>query len=145
MSLIDHLEHLCHAAFAGSTTDVKERTLDGSGARLTALHQAQGLTQDELDAAVANANRMIAYYERDGAQPPGAVLVELAKARAAPEALAPRGGVPAADQRAILKLGDVILETWASNTQTQGELVMGPPALTPARSVAAGGSVSPTV
>jgi hypothetical protein len=53
--LIDLL--LCHATDSGSATDVKERTLDGF-----------------------ISNRMIAYYERDGAQPPGAILVEVAKA-----------------------------------------------------------------
>lgn len=68
------------ATLSGSPTDVKERTLDGFGVRLTALRQAQGLTQDELGAAVGISNCMIAYYERDGGQPPGAILVELAKA-----------------------------------------------------------------
>jgi transcriptional regulator with XRE-family HTH domain len=130
--LIEHLEHLCHAAF-GSTTDVKERTLDGFGARLTALRQAQGLTQDELGTAVGISNRMIAYYERDGAQPPGAILVELAKAlrvstdellgvRPVRETLPPKTArllkrlrrveeLPPADQRAVLKLVDAMLET----------------------------------
>ena len=68
------------ATLSGSPTDVKERTLGGFGIRLRAPRQVQGLTQDELGAAVGISNRMIAYYERDGAQPPGAILVELAKA-----------------------------------------------------------------
>lgn len=117
----------------GSPTDVKERTLDGFGARLTALRQAKGLTQDELGAAVGISNRMIAYYERDGAQPPGAILVELARAlgvstdellgvKPVRETLSPKTArllkrlrrveeLPAADQRAVLKLVDAMLET----------------------------------
>jgi len=111
---------------------VKERTLDGFGTHLTALRQAQGLTQDELGAAVGISNRMIAYYERDGAQPPGAILVELAKAlrvstdellgvRPVRETLSPKTArllkrlrrveeLPPADQRAVLKLVDAMLE-----------------------------------
>ena len=111
---------------------MKERTLDGFGTHLTALRQAQGLTQDELGAAVGISNRMIAYYERDGAQPPGAILVELAKAlrvstdellgvRPVRETLSPKTArllkrlrrveeLPPADQRAVLKLVDAMLE-----------------------------------
>ena len=112
---------------------MKERTLDGFGTHLTALRQAQGLTQDELGAAVGISNRMIAYYERDGAQPPGAILVELAKAlrvstdellgvKPVREVLSPKTArllkrlrrveeLPPADQRAVLKLVDAMLET----------------------------------
>ena len=76
---------------------------------------------------------MIAYYERDGAQPPGAILVELAKAlrvstdellgvRPVRETLSPKTArllkrlrrveeLPPADQRAVLKLVDAMLET----------------------------------
>ena len=112
---------------------MKERTLDGFGARLTALRQARGLTQEELGAAVGVSNRMIAYYERDGAQPPGAMLVELAHVlrcstdallgvKAVGDTLAPRTArllkrlqrieeLPPADQRAVLKLVDAMLDT----------------------------------
>lgn len=105
---------------------MKERTLDGFGTRLTALRQAQGLTQEELGAAVGISNRMIAYYERDGAQPPGAILVELARIlKVSTDALlgvtplrerrSPKTArllkrlqkiedLPAADQRTVLKL-----------------------------------------
>jgi transcriptional regulator with XRE-family HTH domain len=58
---------------------MEERTLKGFGARLTALRQARGLTQEELGAAVGVSNRMIAYYERDGAEPHGALFVKLAR------------------------------------------------------------------
>lgn len=131
---------LVHAAPAppgvlpsGSPDRMKERTLDGFGARLAALRQARGLTQDALGAAVGISNRMIAYYERDGAQPPGAILVELARTlRVSTDALlgvkpiaettSPKTArllnrlrriaeLPPADQRAVLKLVDAMLET----------------------------------
>jgi hypothetical protein len=76
---------------------------------------------------------MIAYYERHTAQPPGAILVELARAlKVSPdellgvkpiiEKLSPKTArllkrllrieeLPPADQRAVLKLVDAMLET----------------------------------
>jgi hypothetical protein len=76
---------------------------------------------------------MIAYYARDGVQPPGAILVELAKAlrvstdellgvKPVREVLSPKTArllkrlrrveeLPPADQRAVLKLVDAMLET----------------------------------
>jgi len=39
---------------------VKERTLEGSDARLAALRQAKGMTQLELGTAVGVSNRVIA-------------------------------------------------------------------------------------
>jgi transcriptional regulator with XRE-family HTH domain len=121
------------ALFSRSTSDVKERTLEGFGTRLAALRQARGLTQDELGTAVGISNRMIAYYERQDAQPPGAILVELARAlkvstdellgvKPVTEKLSPKTArllkrlrrieeLPAADQRAVLKLVDAMLET----------------------------------
>ena len=117
---------------------MKERTLKGFGARLTALRQARGLTQEELGAAVGVSNRMIAYYERDGAQPPGALLVELARVlrcstdallgvTAVSDTLAPKTArllkrlqrieeLPPADQRAVLKLVDAMLDTRRRST-----------------------------
>ncbi len=50
---------------------MKERTLHGFVARLAQLRQAKGLTQVELGAAAGVSNRIIAYYESDGAQPRG--------------------------------------------------------------------------
>jgi hypothetical protein len=76
---------------------------------------------------------MIACYERDGAQSPGAILVELAKAlrlstdellgvKRVRETLPPKTArllkrlrrieeLPPADQRAVLKVVDALLET----------------------------------
>jgi transcriptional regulator with XRE-family HTH domain len=121
------------AASAPRSDPMKERTLTGFGVRLTALRQARGLTQEELGAAVGVSNRMIAYYERDGAQPPGAMLVDLAQVlRCSTDALlgvtavgatlAPKTArllkrlqrieeLPPADQRAVPKLVDAMLDT----------------------------------
>jgi transcriptional regulator with XRE-family HTH domain len=52
----------------------------GFGPRLARLRQARALTQEELGGMVGLSNRMVAYYERDEAQPPGEVLTDLARA-----------------------------------------------------------------
>ena len=59
---------------------MKERTLTGFGERLTHLRKARGLTQTELGAKAGVSQRVIAYYEQDGAQPPGPMLIDLADA-----------------------------------------------------------------
>jgi hypothetical protein len=81
---------------------------------------------------------MIAYYERDGAQPPGAMLVDLARVlrcstdallgvTAVSDTLAPKTArllkrlqrieeLPPADQRAVLKLVDAMLDTRRRST-----------------------------
>ncbi len=127
-----------HVPTDSPSAPMKERTLKGFGARLTALRQARGLTQEELGAAVGVSNRMIAYYERDGAQPPGALLVELARVlrcstdallgvTAVSDTLAPKTArllkrlqrieeLPPADQRAVLKLVDAMLDTRRRST-----------------------------
>lgn len=112
---------------------MKERTLEGFGARLATLRQAKGMTQVELGAAVGVSNRVIAYYEADDAQPPGAMLVDLARAlristdellgvTPVSEHTSPKTAsllkrlrrieeLPPADQRAVLKLVDAMLDT----------------------------------
>ena len=112
--------------------------LDGFGARLAALRQGRGLTQAELGAAAGVSQRVIAYYETESTQPPGALLVDLARALrcttdallgvTAPAApLAPRTArllkrlqrieeLPPADQRAVLKLVDALLDTRRRST-----------------------------
>lgn len=57
----------------------KSAAPDGFGPRLAQLRQARGLTQEELGALIGLSNRMIAYYERDEAEPPGAQLAQLAR------------------------------------------------------------------
>ena len=117
---------------------MKERTLEGFGARLAALRQAKGMTQLELGAAVGVSNRVIAYYEADHAQPPGAMLVDLARALTVStdellgvtpvrEKTPPKTArllkrlrrieeLPPADQRAVLKLVDAMLDTRRRST-----------------------------
>lgn len=108
-------------------------TTEGFGPRLVRLRQARGLTQEALGARVGLSNRMLAYYERDDAEPPGALLPALAAAlevstdellgvkplgdlrtgRAARllKRLEPVADLPPADQRTILKLVDALVET----------------------------------
>jgi transcriptional regulator with XRE-family HTH domain len=111
----------------------KSPPLEGFGPRLTALRQSQGLTQTELGKAAGISQRMVAYYELEGAQPPGALLVDFARAlkvsadellglapiaeRVSPKTarllkrLTRIAELPPADQRAVLKLVDAMLDT----------------------------------
>ncbi len=114
-----------------SETTLKERTVKGFGKRLRTIRLAQGMTQEELGDAVGVSNRVIAYYEADDAQPPGAMLVDLAKKlrissdellglkpikqKTTPKAarllkrLQKVETLPAADQRAVLKFVDALV------------------------------------
>ena len=91
------------------------------------------LFRSELGAAVGVSNRVIAYYEQDNAQPPGPLLAELARALKAStdellglepvkDGTSPRTArllkrlrrveeLPPADQRAVLKLVDALVQT----------------------------------
>ena len=106
---------------------------EGFGPRLARLRQGHGLTQEVLGARVGQSNRMIAYYERDDAEPPGALLPALAQAlgvttdellglKPLTDAPPPRTArlrrrlrkveeLPPADQRTVLKLVDVLHQT----------------------------------
>ncbi len=59
---------------------MKERSLQGFGQRLKRIRQGRALTQQELGDRVGVSQRVVAYYESDDSQPPGALLVELASA-----------------------------------------------------------------
>ena len=111
---------------------MKERTLEGFGERLAQIRQARAMTQAELAAAVSVSRRVIAYYEHQDAQPPGAMLVDLAKAlrvstdqllglKSPKEKKSPKTArllkrlqkveqLPPTDQRVVLKLVDGLLE-----------------------------------
>jgi transcriptional regulator with XRE-family HTH domain len=115
------------------TEAMKTRTLAGFGRRLAELRQRRGVTQAELGKAVGVSQRVIAYYETETEQPPGALLVDLAKAlrvsadvllglKAVKDGTSPRTArllkrlrkveeLPAADRRAVLKLVDALVET----------------------------------
>lgn len=126
------------APFGGAPALMKTKTLDGFGARLATIRQAKGLTQTELGKATGVSQRVIAYYETESTQPPGALLVDLARTLAvsadellglkpATEKTSPRTArllkrlrrieeLPPADQRAVLKLVDAMLDTRRRST-----------------------------
>jgi transcriptional regulator with XRE-family HTH domain len=111
---------------------MKERTLQGFGKRLAEIRQSRPMTQAELGAAVGVSKRVIAYYEQQDAQPPGAMLVDLARALhvSSDELLGLKPvkekkslktarllkrlqnveRLPAADQRTVLKMIEGLLE-----------------------------------
>jgi transcriptional regulator with XRE-family HTH domain len=111
---------------------MKDRTLEGFGKRLREIRLSRGLTQIDLGKKVGVSNRVIAYYEEDGAQPPGPMLVDLARAlrisvdqllgvKRFKESARPRTArllnklrrieeLPQAEQRAVLRYLDALLE-----------------------------------
>jgi transcriptional regulator with XRE-family HTH domain len=58
---------------------MKHRTVEGFGKRLAQIRKSRGLTQAELGKNVGVSTRIIAYYELESDQPPGALLLDLAK------------------------------------------------------------------
>jgi transcriptional regulator with XRE-family HTH domain len=58
---------------------MKARVVEGFGQRLARFRKGKGLTQTELGELVHVSKRVIAYYETEGGQPPGAMLAELAR------------------------------------------------------------------
>lgn len=129
---------LALATSPDSLDSMKSKTLEGFGPRLAALRQSQGMTQTELGHAVGISQRMVAYYELESAQPPGALLVGFARAlkvsadellgltptteRVSPKTarllkrLTRIAELPPADQRAVLKLVDAMLDTHRRST-----------------------------
>jgi len=59
---------------------MKERAIEGFGRRLAEIRKNRGITQAQLGEAVGVSNRVIAYYETESDQPPGALLVDLCTA-----------------------------------------------------------------
>lgn len=57
---------------------MKEKTLKGFGKRLAQIRKSRGITQIELGEKIGVSQRVIAYYEKDGAQPPGPILIDIA-------------------------------------------------------------------
>jgi transcriptional regulator with XRE-family HTH domain len=106
------------------------KTLEGFGSRLAQVRQGRGLTQAELGRAVGVSQRVIAYYETETQQPPGALLADLATAlkvsadellglKETAEKRSPKRArllkrlqkveeLPAVDQRTVLKLVDAL-------------------------------------
>lgn len=118
---------------------MKERTVAGFGVRLAELRQRRGLSQTELGEAVGVTKRVIVYYESDDAQPPGAMLVDLARAlrvtsdellglkplRATPSPKVARllkrlerlAELPPTEQRAVLKVVDGFLAAHSAHPE----------------------------
>lgn len=110
---------------------MKERVVESFGKRLRQIRQSRGMSQIALGAAVGVSNRVIHYYEEESTQPPGAILVDLARAlgvstdellgtrptktKTTPKAarllnrLQRIAELPPADQRAVLKFVDALL------------------------------------
>lgn len=107
------------------------RTLTGFGPRLAIVRGQRGLSQEQLADAVGVSRRVIAYYEAESPQPPGALLADLARAltvstdellgvkplasaQPAPKTarllkrLQKVAELPPADQRTVLKLVDAL-------------------------------------
>lgn len=122
-----------HVIPAAYYADFMKRTLEGFGPRLAELRKARGLTQEQLGERVGTSQRMMAYYEQEDAQPPGALLIELASAlevstdellgiKPLREKLSAQQArlrkrlqrveqLPRADQRTILKLVDALADS----------------------------------
>ena len=112
---------------------MRDRTLQGFGQRLKAIRTSKALTQQELGERVGVSQRVVAYYEADDAQPPGALLVELATALGVSadellgieplkENVPPKTArirrrlqqvedLPPADQKAILQFVDALVDS----------------------------------
>lgn len=121
------------------TKSRRAESAEGFGPRLARLRQSRGLTQEELGERVGLSNRMIAYYERDEAEPPGPQLPALAQAlrvttdellgvKRLPEVLGPKTArllkrlqqveaLPPADQRTVLKLVEALAVARRRNGQ----------------------------
>ncbi|MDZ4862277.1 MAG: helix-turn-helix domain-containing protein [Gemmatimonadota bacterium] len=116
------------------TDTMKARETDETfGERLAEARQRCGLTQAELGKAVGASQRVIAYYEGEGGQPPGALLAHLARTlkvtsdellglKPATNKPSPKtarllkrlqkiADLPPADQRTVLKLLDALHES----------------------------------
>lgn len=110
---------------------MKARETDETfGKRLAETRQRRGLTQAELGKAVGVSQRVVAYYEGEGGQPPGALLADLSRVlkvtadellglKPVTEKPTPKTArllkrlrkieeLPAVDQRTVLKLLDAL-------------------------------------
>lgn len=112
---------------------LKQREVEGFGDRLAQIRKGRGMTQAELGAAVGVSNRVIAYYELESRQPPGAMLADLARAlrvsvdellgaKPVKDQTRPKTArlmkrlqrvedLPPADQKAVLKFVDALIKT----------------------------------
>lgn len=127
-SYSDHADTLASRVSRRGSYSLKTGPLKGFGLRMRGFRRERGLTQRELAKSSGLSHRMIAYYEQDDAQPPGAIVVALARAlqvstdellglKTSPEQISLRASrlrkrlqaveqLPSEDQRAVLKYVD---------------------------------------
>lgn len=118
---------------------MKGKKISGFGERLARLRASRGLTQAELGERIGVSPRVIAYYEHEEAQPPGAMIPDLARAlcisadellglKVVKEGRSKKAArllkrlqkievLPPSDQRAVLKFLDALLEKHSSRRE----------------------------
>ena len=123
------------------TENMKDRTIEGFGRRLADIRKSRSMTQAQLGELVGVSNRVIAYYETESDQPPGALLADLAKALkvSADELLGLKppkeepnpklarllnrlkrvADLPPADQRAVLQHVDALVDARCKKRTTK--------------------------
>ena len=123
------------------TENMKDRTIEGFGRRLADIRKSRSMTQAQLGELVEVSNRVIAYYETESDQPPGALLADLAKALkvSADELLGLKppkeepnpklarllnrlkrvADLPPADQRAVLQHVDALVDARCKKRTTK--------------------------
>lgn len=122
---------------------MKERSIEGFGRRLAAIRKQRGVTQAQLGDAVGVSNRVIAYYETESDQPPGALLVDICQAlkvsadellgiKTPAQSKAPKlarlmnrlqqvADLPAAQQRAVLQHIDGLIASSKKATKSRSK------------------------
>ena len=123
------------------TESMKDRTIEGFGRRLADIRKSRSMTQAQLGELVGVSNRVIAYYETESDQPPGALLADLAKAlkvsadellglKLPKEQTSPKlarllnrlkrvADLPPADQRAVLQHIDALVDARCKKKPTR--------------------------
>lgn len=122
---------------------MKQKRVKGFGQRLAEIRKSRGLSLRELGERVGASKRVMIYYESEDAQPPGGLLVDLARVlrvstdellglKPVKEKLPPRSGrllkrleliekLPPADQRAVIKFLDAFLNSRLALTPAERE------------------------
>ena len=118
--------------FSREMDSMQYKDMKNFGKRLARIRKSRGLTQAELGEKVGVSLRVISYYECESSQPPGPILVDLAKAldvtvdelmgsKQLKEKSDPKTArlrkrlmkvekLPPTDQRAVLKYIDMLAE-----------------------------------
>ena len=125
------------------TDEVRALATARFGTRLAEVRQQRVLTRAEVGKALGASQRVVAYYEGEGGQPPGALLAHLARTlkvtsdellglKPATDKPSPKTArllkrlqritdLPAADQRSVLKLLDALHESRQRTTRPRSK------------------------